>query len=128
VRFVTPARLLSHGRPLFQVELATLAPFLLRRVTSVLATAAAIDPWDDADALLAAVRSLKTGSNTLRWSDWRVVDGEGGLVDLGGVTGTLQFPSLRSEEIQGLFYLASLFNIGRGASFGSGHFCLERWT
>ena len=35
LEFVTPARLLSHGRPLFRIDFARLFPYILRRVSSV---------------------------------------------------------------------------------------------
>lgn len=123
--FVTPARLLHHGKPLFAADMESLAPFMLRRVTSVLATAAGVEPFADADGLLLALRSLVPTTSDLHWQDWRSLDAAGGPVDLGGVVGQLELPPLAGEDERILIYLASLFNIGRGASFGAGHFRLD---
>ncbi len=125
LQFVTPARLLHHGKPLFVAGMAEIAPFMLRRVTSVLASAIGIEPFAEADSLLASLRAVEPLENGLEWKDWRTLDRLDGSLDLGGIAGHLLLPETLADDERILLYLASLFNIGRGASFGAGHFRLD---
>lgn len=123
--FVTPARLLAEERPLFRPTFARIFPFLLRRVTSILHACCGIEVVDDPAPLLGAAAQVKESASTLAWSDWRTLRGEEGKQDLGGVTGSLCLDGAALEGILWVLALATMVNVGKGASFGAGHLRLR---
>ncbi len=123
--FVTPARLMAGGRPLFQPTFARLFPFALRRVTSMLHACCAVDLVDDPLPILQAASTAVEEENTLRWSDWRTLEREDAPQDLGGVAGSLTLRSEAMAQFGWVLSLASLMNLGKGASYGAGRFRLD---
>jgi hypothetical protein len=121
LEFLTPARLLADGRPLFRAPFSRLFPFFLRRVTSMLYAHCGIEVVDDPAPLLEAAAGVTESGNRLIWKDWRVLEGEGGRVDLGGLSGSIRLDGEGLGNILWVLQLGSLFNLGRGAAYGSGH-------
>jgi hypothetical protein len=124
LEFLTPARLLSQGRPLFRLDFRRLFPFILRRVTSMLYTHCGREVVDDPGWLLSAADRVHEVRNTFSWQDWRTLEGEGQTQDLGGIMGSVR---LEGENLQRLIWvlrLGSLMNVGKGAAFGAGVFRL----
>lgn len=122
LHFLTPARLLSNGRPLFNPDFAALFPFVLRRVTSMLYSHCGLEVVDHAQPLLEAARRVETVASELVWEDWRTLPGR---QDLGGLLGTLTFQGDALTELLGVLQLGTLLQIGKGATYGAGYYRLE---
>jgi hypothetical protein len=122
IEFISPARLLSHGRPLFRPNFAAIFPFILRRVSQVLGQHLKTLVIENPDALIVRARDLETIENRLIWQDWRNLERGQERQGVGGVGGTL---TLSGEGLGDLFWilqLGRLFNLGKGASFGAGQY------
>lgn len=124
LEIVTPARLMSKGKPLFRPAFRHLLPFVLRRVTSMGYTWCGVE-IDDTSALLELAEKLQHEDGTLRWEDWRSVEGDDELQGLGGVTGSLLLHGPLPDELLTLLRLGSLMNIGKGAAWGAGNYRID---
>jgi len=124
LHFVTPARLLSQGRPLFRPTFGKIFPFILRRVTSMAQAHCGLEVVENPSPILNAASRVLVTSDTLRWTDWRRLEGENRSQDLGGVTGSLRLEGEALEEIFWVLKLGSLFQIGKGAAYGAGRYDL----
>lgn len=124
VKFMTPTRLLANSKPLRNPLFEQVFPFLLRRVTSMLYAHAGVEVFDDPTDLLARARQLCCVSTELRWCDWRPLPGRQGLV-VGGFVGKMVLEGQELEEIYWVLAAASLFGIGKGATYGAGRFILS---
>jgi hypothetical protein len=120
----TPARLLSVNRPLFRPTFQRLLPFILRRVTSLLYTCGDFE-LVDAEQLLKGAAPVQERENTLAWKDWRTLDGEEEKVEIGGIKGSVVLSGEGLLDILWLLNIGSLCNVGKGASYGAGHFLLS---
>lgn len=69
LEFLTPARLISQGRPLFKVNFDRLFPFILRRVTSMIYAHCGREVIADLSRLLAAAAQVCEQENSLCWQD-----------------------------------------------------------
>lgn len=127
LEFMTPARLLSGGRPLFHPTFAKLFPFILRRVTSLVHACCSVDLLDDPLPYLRAAEDVvccNESPHPLKWRDWRTLVGEEGSQDLGGIVGSVLLEGGSLEEIGWILRLGTFMNLGKGASFGAGNFRL----
>ncbi|MFO7984058.1 MAG: CRISPR system precrRNA processing endoribonuclease RAMP protein Cas6 [Desulfuromonadales bacterium] len=122
LHFVTPARLVSQGRPLFRPTFRTIFPFILRRVTSMAQAYCGLELVENPAATLGAADRLQVNADTLRWTDWRRLEGESRSQDLGGVTGSIRLEGSALEEIYWILKLGSLLQIGKGAAYGAGRY------
>jgi hypothetical protein len=125
IEFVTPARLLSCGKPLFRASFVRLFPFILRRVTSMIYAHCGLEIATDPHPLLAAAERVIELENRLEWEDWRNLEGEGKSQDFGGIGGSLKLGGEAIAEILWVLNLGSLLNLGKGAAFGAGHYRLR---
>lgn len=125
LEFLTPARLLSQGRPLFQVDFRRLFPFILRRVGSMLHAHCGAEVIDDPGSLLAAVAQVRETENRLGWQDWRTLAGPEQAQELGGVAGSIRLEGEGLPAVLWILRVGTLMNVGKGASFGSGRFRLN---
>ena len=125
LEFLTPARLLSQGRPLFKLDFRRLFPFILRRVTSMLYAHCGLEVVDDPGRLLAAADRVHEVQNVLYWQDWRTLEGEGMTQDLGGIIGSVRLEGETLQSVFGILRVGSLMNVGKGAAFGAGCFRLR---
>jgi hypothetical protein len=125
LEFLTPARLLSQGRPLFKIDFRRLFPFILRRVTSMLYTHCRREVVDDPGRLLAAADGVHEVQHLLRWQDWRTLEGVGQAQDLGGIVGSVHLDGQTLQSVLGILRVGSLMNVGKGAAFGAGCFRLR---
>jgi hypothetical protein len=122
IEFLTPARLLSQGKPLFRPDFAALFPFILRRVGQVLGQHLKTNLIENPDALIERAGGLEQLDNRLVWQDWRILERNPGKQELGGIVGSL---TLKGEGLGELFWilkLGCLFNVGKGSSFGFGQY------
>lgn len=122
LEFLTPARLLSQGRPLFKLDFRRFFPFILRRVTSMLYAHCGHEVVDDPARLLAAADGVHEVQNALFWQDWRTLEGGGAAQDLGGIIGSVRLEGEALQGVVGILRLGSLMNVGKGAAFGAGCF------
>lgn len=117
---MTPARLVAGGRVLRRPRFTQLFRFMLRRVSSMLYAHCAIELDDEPVSLLSAADQVEGEWLTGRWIDWREIDAGGKGGSVGGVTGQLQFAGPALDELLWVVLLATLFGIGRGATYGAG--------
>jgi hypothetical protein len=123
LEFVTPARLISHGRPLFTPAFDQLFPFVLRRVSSMIHAQFGVEFVDDPQRYKEISRTqVHEVENSLVWRDWRTLDGCAARHDLGGVSGTLEIAGEGLKEITWILRVGALMNLGKGASFGAGFY------
>lgn len=124
LEFVTPARLMTAGKPLFRTDFAGIFPFILRRVTSMLFAHCGVEIVDDPAALFRAAARVVIVENRLLWEDWRYLEGPERRQDLGGIMGHLCLAGVDLTEILWILRCGALLNLGKGASFGAGSFRL----
>ena len=125
LKLVSPLRLISRGRPLFKASFAELFPFVLRRVTGMLASHAGIEAIMNPAALIRMAADLKVVDNRLYWQDWRALQIAGGEQQFGGLMGKLTLAGPALSELVWLLQLGSLFNVGKGAPYGAGQYQLD---
>ncbi|RMF42869.1 MAG: hypothetical protein D6751_11460 [Deltaproteobacteria bacterium] len=123
--FITPARILARGKPLFRPGLKHLVPVMVRRVSSLVHAWCGVDLLADPQALLAELPATDI-RGTLRWQDWRRLEGDHTSQDLGGVVGSVDIPREWLEVAGPFIHLCRQFNFGKGAAFGAGSFILNR--
>jgi hypothetical protein len=121
----TPLRLLRQNKPLFKSDFAELFPFILRRVTAMLAAHCGIELVADPVGLIRQAAEVDVVSNQLRWQDWRKLEAAEGGQDLGGLLGTLELRGPALTDLHWLLQLGSLLNIGKGAAYGAGQYRLQ---
>lgn len=121
---LTPARLLSHGKPLFRIDFPQLFRFALRRVTGMLYAWGDCEPAVDMAELLQSADEVEVLHNTLSWQDWRILEGSPLGQELGGVTGEILLEGPGLESLAWVLQLLELFNLGKGAAYGAGR-CLN---
>ncbi|MEJ2698723.1 MAG: CRISPR system precrRNA processing endoribonuclease RAMP protein Cas6 [Desulfuromonadales bacterium] len=122
LEFVTPARLMSGGRPLFQTDFTRLFPFILRRVASMAHAHCGVELVEDPGPLLTAARKVRVIENLMIWQDWRLLEGPEKSQDLGGLVGHLLLEGETLDEVRWVLKLGSLLNLGKSAAYGAGHY------
>ncbi len=122
LNLISPVRLLRQKKPVFKPEFSDIFPFILRRVTSMLAKHAAVEVVSDPVGLIQQAAQVEVITNHLQWHDWRRLTGEQGGQDLGGLLGEMQLRGAGLAEVYWLLQLGSLFNIGKGAAYGAGQY------
>jgi len=124
IDLATPARLVSHGKPLFRPDFVALFPFILRRVGAMLCHWGGINFELDPQPLMAAAASVKVVDNRLYWEDWKSLQRSAGMEALGGISGSLTFAGTEIDDILWVLSLGALLHIGKGAAYGSGEYRL----
>ena len=124
VKFITPTRLMVDGKPLRKPLLTQIFPFMLRRTTSMLYAHSGIEVLDDPQYLLEQVHQLNVAEAKLQWQDWRFLTGRQSMA-VGGFLGEMILGGQALEETYWVFAVASLLGIGKGASYGAGHFLIS---
>ncbi|MDY0191189.1 MAG: CRISPR system precrRNA processing endoribonuclease RAMP protein Cas6 [Desulfuromonas sp.] len=120
LEFMTPARLIKNGKPLFKASFRQLFPFILRRVTAMLYGHCWVDLPLDAQGLFDTAEQLEEVTNNLRWCDWRELHGIHRQQPLGGVNGNIVVRGNNLSELVPYIYLGSLMNLGKNAAYGAG--------
>jgi hypothetical protein len=118
----SPLRLLRQKKPLFRTDFAELFPFVLRRVTAMLAGHCGVEVVTDPAGLLQQAGRVEVVCNRLRWHDWRRLDAADRMQDLGGLLGTLELRGSALADLHWLLQLGSLLSVGKGASYGAGQY------
>lgn len=121
ISYETPVRLMVDGRPLRKPHFRQVFPFMLRRVTSMLFAHTGIEILDEPSDLLEIASRLEESEIGLAWTDWRAITGQQGMV-VGGFTGKMVLSGQAIEQIYWVLAVASLFGIGKGATYGAGRF------
>ena len=122
LEIVSPLRLLNRSKPLFKARFIDLFPFILRRVTAVLAAHAGVEVIRDPAHLISLANRVELLENNLRWQDWRTLKMEQGDQNLGGLMGTLSLAGDELSELIWILQLGSLLNFGKGATYGAGQY------
>lgn len=123
IAYQTPVRLMANGRPLRKPRFRQVFPFMLRRVTSMLFAHAGIEMPDEPAGLIDSAIMVDELEARLEWHDWRQIAGQKGLV-VGGFTGEMTVAGQAIADLYWVLAVASLFGIGKGATYGAGHFKL----
>jgi hypothetical protein len=123
LEILTPARLISEGKPLFRPTFGSVFPFILRRVTSMNYAFCGVEMTEEPAALVHSARNAVELENTLVWQDWRKIGTAEAHQDLGGIIGSIRLASI-PDEIRWVLHLGSLLNTGKGAAFCAGHYRL----
>ena len=118
---LTPGRLLKNSRPLFRADFAEIFPFILRRVTGMLAVWADLEDSFDAQHLLECASRLSETENRLSWQDWRPLQQH---EEVGGLCGSVCLSGDQLVELLPILQIGELFGIGKGAAFGAGRYRL----
>jgi hypothetical protein len=121
--YETPVRLMVNGRPLRKPRFRQIFPFMLRRVTSMLFAHAGVEFLEEPSSLFDSVSQVNEAETRLAWSDWRKIAGQQGLV-VGGFTGEMVLTGQAISDIYWVLAVASLFGIGKNATYGAGRFNL----
>lgn len=82
-----------------------------------------VELLDEPSSLLDSVSRIDELETRLSWSDWRAIAGQQDLV-VGGFTGEMVLSGQAIGDIYWVLAVASLFGIGKGASYGAGRFKL----
>lgn len=123
LEFVTPARLLSQGRPLFRPTFARLLPFVLRRISSMVhAHCGGLELFEDLTAVLETAGRIASCAEHFFWKDWRTLACDGGDLDLGGVSGHAVLDGEELDELARVLALGALLNLGKNAAYGAGSY------
>lgn len=125
IEITTPLRLMHQGKPLFKAEFANIFPFLLRRVTALLAGHADVELSFDPGYLISISRQIELNENHLFWKDWRALKSERGAQNLGGLMGHFSIGNDALSELLWILQLGSLFNFGKGSTYGAGQYRLN---
>jgi hypothetical protein len=120
--WLCPVRLMARGKPLFRAAFNDLFPFVLRRVSGLLACYGQLDLSSEASYLIGLAGQVETVENRLRWKDWRRLENGYGGQNVGGLVGDLVVRGDSLAEIAWILQLGSLFNVGKGAAFGAGQY------
>lgn len=121
--FCTPARLLKQGKPLFRATFAEIFPFILRRVTSLLAVWGQVEHLFEPGELQRCASRLSCCNNRLAWHDWRPL---GPHEEAGGLRGSLDLHGDGLDQLWPVLRLGELFGLGKSAAFGAGRYALRR--
>ncbi len=119
--FSTPARLIKKGKPLFRPEFADIFPFILRRVTGMLAAWADLEDIFENDYMLECAAKVTVSDNQLKWQDWRPLQQKD---EAGGVCGSIVLEGRELDELWPVLRAGELLGIGKGAAFGAGRYKL----
>ncbi|MBN2428883.1 MAG: CRISPR system precrRNA processing endoribonuclease RAMP protein Cas6 [Deltaproteobacteria bacterium] len=117
LRFLTPARLISQGKPLFQPSFARIFPFVLRRVTSMLYHSCYLELDIDFKQLIELAGQAREKTNRLVWEDCKAA---GGRKELGGFVNEIEVEGDGLEKLSYFLDIGALMNIGKGAAYGAG--------
>lgn len=124
IEMITPARLVSQGKPLFHPTFKTCFPFILRRVGAMLWHWGGCDYEIDPQPFLAAAARVEVIENKLYWHDWKAATGGAGEEPLGGISGSMVVSGPALDELFWVLSLGALLHIGKGAAYGAGEYRL----
>lgn len=124
ISFATPTRLMVDGGPLRKPRFSQIFPFMLRRVTSMLYAHCNIEIADDSSLLIEKARTIEMPHADLVWADWRALASQQGM-SIGGFMGDITIQGDALEDILWVLSVAQFFGLGKGATYGAGHFCIS---
>jgi len=119
--FQTPARLLKNSRPLFRPQFVEIFPFILRRVTGMLAVWANLEDIFDVGYLLECATRVDEFDRRFGWQDWRPLHRN---EEAGGLSGSVTLGGKDLVHVWPVLKVGELFGIGKGAAFGAGRYHL----
>jgi hypothetical protein len=118
LKFLTPTRLMTDGKPLRKPGFHQVFPFMLRRVTSMMYAHAAIEQQDDVSSLIDLAHQVDVIESRLEWQDWRKLGKQG--MSVGGFVGEMVVNNHDLEDLFWVLAVISLLGVGKGATYGAG--------
>lgn len=122
LEFLTPARLLVKSRPLFNASFKEIFPFVLRRVTAMLAAWMYLEDVFEIRYLLDSAMQITESELQLHWQDWRPLDKKD---EAGGLTGSVRLEGPELIDLWPVLKLGEIWGIGKGAAYGAGRYRLK---
>lgn len=119
---LTPARLLRNNRPMFKSGFTEIFPFILRRVTGMLAAWADLEDVFDVRYLLDCSRKLVESDSRFSWKDWHPLDNNDSA---GGLIGSVALSGAELGSVWPLLKIGEQFGLGKGAAYGAGRYRLR---
>ena len=124
IELISPMRCIKKSKPLFKAEFVEVFPFILRRITSLIASHIGVEFRYDVARLLSVAATIKGVNNRLEWQDWRTLKSDDRHQSLGGLMGTITIRGDDLCELMWVLQLGTLFNCGKGAAYGAGQYRL----
>jgi len=115
--FDTPLRIVKDGHPLRELSFQALAMALIRRMSSIAFYYCFMEMDLDYKSMSRQSQEVSISSNGFRWTEWD--KGMSGITGSGTFTGTM-------VEFHPFLLLGEFLHVGKGASYGLGHYRLEK--
>ena len=80
-----------------------------------------LEVCDDSGRLIELAHGLNMVSSDLTWQDWRSLKTSEDLA-IGGFVGDMMVSGPQIEDLYWVLAVASILGIGKGATYGAGHF------
>ena len=122
IELISPMRFIKNKKPLFKAEFVDIFPFILRRVTALIASHADAEFRYDIERLLSVAATIDVVKNGLEWHDGRVLKCDARYQSLGGLLGSMTLCGEDLCELLWVLQLGTLFNCGKGAAYGAGQY------
>ncbi len=122
---VSPMRVVKQSKPLFGADFVDIFPFILRRVTALIASHSNAEFKHSVGELVSISADIDVIKNGLSWHDWRTLKCDIRHQSLGGLLGTMTLSGNGLQELMWVLQLGTLFNCGKGAAYGAGQFRLH---
>ena len=125
LRFLTPARIISRGSLVVDLEFHHLVRSLLRRVSSLTYFHCSSRLELDFRGMIESAAAVTTVERRLRWYDWeRYSARQATRMKMGGVVGAVRFRG-KLHDFMPLVRIGEFLHVGKGTSFGLGRYMVE---
>lgn len=122
VQFLTPTRLVDHGRPNNSPDVRLILRAAYRRLRGLLEmNGHDTESWDYRASIEDAARQIQTTASSLSWSDWeRRSNRQKRTIVMGGLSGSIRLEGHFDAKLIELFRAAELLHLGKATTFGMG--------
>ena len=117
ITFDTPLRIIRDGRPIRELSFPPLAMSLLRRISALAYYYCFMELDLDYKWLSRQSQEICISSSGFSWTEWD--KGMSGIIGSGTFTGSM-------VEFHPFLLLGEILHVGKGASYGLGHYRLEK--
>ena len=91
----------------------------------MLSSHAGVELRINSSQLIASAAKIEMVENSLVWQDWRMLQCSSGSQGIGGLLGDLTITGDKMAELLWILQLGTMFNCGRGATYGAGQYRLS---